>query len=184
MKCMDEPKQQSDWQQPICLLELFGGIGAGLSTVVRSGTAVRRWIYVEKEPVVRKMAEHHAWKLHAEFPELLSGRVIQEAMGGTIHDVREITEVEVASWGQVDLLVAGWECQGVSWAGKGRGVGDPRMKLKEDLFHIMDWLQERPGRVAYLLENLDLEGDSREPIRVVRERIRGQLGKGVSCDAA
>ncbi|CAI7925837.1 unnamed protein product [Closterium sp. NIES-53] len=126
MRWMDEPKRHSDWQQPIHLVELFGGIGAGLSAVIRSGIAVRKWTYVEKEPVVRKMVEHHAWKLQAEFPDLLSGRVVQEAMGGAVHD----------------------------------------------------------GKVAYLLENLDLEGDSREPIRLVRERIKGQLGGGVSCDAA
>ncbi|CAI7755970.1 unnamed protein product [Closterium sp. NIES-53] len=122
MKRMDKPQQQSDWQQPIHLVELFGGIGGGLSAVVRNGIAVRRWTYVEKEPVVRRMAEHHARKLQAEYPELLSERVIREAMGGTTHDVKEISEAEVASWGQ--------------------------------------------GRVAYLLENLDLEGDSREPIRL------------------
>ncbi|CAI7885100.1 unnamed protein product [Closterium sp. NIES-53] len=177
------PTRQSDWQQPIHLVELFGGIGAGLSAVVRSGIAVRKWTYVEKELMVRKMAEHHAWKLQAEFPELLSRRVIQEPMGGTIHDVLEIGETEVASGGQVDLLVAGWECQGVSWAGKGKGGGDSRTRLMEDLFCVMEWLQERQGRVAYLLENLDLEGYSREPIQLVRERIRGQLGGGVSCDA-
>ncbi|CAI7849114.1 unnamed protein product [Closterium sp. NIES-54] len=177
-------RMKSDWQQPIHLVELFGGIGAGLSAVVRNGIAVRKWTYVEKEPVVRRMAEHHARKLQAEYPELLSERVIREAMGGTIHDVKEISEAEVASWGQVDLLVAGWECQGVSWAGKGKGEGDQRTRLMEELFRILEWLQERQGRVAYLLENLDLEGDSREPIRLVRDRIRGQLGEGVSCDAA
>ncbi|CAI7769995.1 unnamed protein product [Closterium sp. NIES-54] len=184
MKRMDKPQQQSDWQQPIHLVELFGGIGAGLSTVVRNGIAVRRWTYVEKEPVVRRMAEHHARKLQAEYPELLSERVIREAMGGMTHDVKEISEAEVVSWGHVDLLVAGWECQGVSWAGKGKGEGDQRTRLMEELFRILEWLQERQGRVAYLLENLDLEGDSREPIRLVRDRIRGQLGEGVSCDAA
>ncbi|CAI7879991.1 unnamed protein product [Closterium sp. NIES-53] len=164
MKGMDKPQQQSDWQQPIHLVELFGGIGAGLSAVVRNGIAMRRWTYVEKEPGVRRMAEHHAWKLQAEFLELLSERVIREAMGGKIHDVKEISEAEVASWGQVDLLVAGWECQGVSWAGKGKGEEDHRTRLMEELFRILEWLQERQGRVAYLLENLDLEGDSREPI--------------------
>ncbi|CAI7909864.1 unnamed protein product, partial [Closterium sp. NIES-54] len=82
------------------------------------------------------------------------------------------------------LLVAGWECQGVSWAGKGKGEGDQRTRLMEELFRILEWLHERQGRVAYLLENLDLEGDSREPIRLVRDRIRGQLVEGVSCDAA
>ncbi|CAI7900194.1 unnamed protein product [Closterium sp. NIES-53] len=86
MKRMDKPQQQSDWQQPIHLVELFGGIGAGLSTVVRNGIAVRRWTYVEKEPVVRRMAEHHARNLQAEYPELLSERVIREDMGGTTHD--------------------------------------------------------------------------------------------------
>ncbi|CAI7861434.1 unnamed protein product [Closterium sp. NIES-53] len=176
MKGMDKPQQQSDWQQPIHLVELFGGIGAGLSTVVRNGIAVRRWTYVEKEPGVRRMAEHHAWKLQAEFPELLSERVIREAMGGTMHDVKEISEAEVASWGQVDLLVAGWECQGVLWAGKGKGEEDHRTRLMEELFRILEWLQERQGRVAYLLENLDLEGDSREPIRLVREN-QGAAGR-------
>ncbi|CAI7760053.1 unnamed protein product, partial [Closterium sp. NIES-54] len=88
MRWMDEPKRHSDWQQPIHLVELFGGIGAGLSAVIRSGIAVRKWTYVEKEPVVRKMVEHHAWKLQAEFPDLLSGRVVQEAMGGAVHDVQ------------------------------------------------------------------------------------------------
>ncbi|CAI7821526.1 unnamed protein product [Closterium sp. NIES-54] len=96
------------WRSPIHLVELFGGIGAGLSAVVRNGIAVRRWTYVEKEPVVRRMAEHHARKLQAKYPELLNERVIREAMGGTTHDVKEISEAEVASWGQVDLLVAGW----------------------------------------------------------------------------
>ncbi|CAI7923264.1 unnamed protein product [Closterium sp. NIES-54] len=173
MKGMDKPQQQSDWQQPIHLVELFRGIGAGLSAVVRNGIVVRRWTYVEKEPGVGRMAEHHAWKLQAEFPELLSERVIREAMGGTIHDVKEISEAEVASWGQVDLLVVGWECQGVSWPGKGKGEEDNRTRLMEELFRILDWLQERQGRVAYLLENLDLEGDSREPIQLLQAEVDG-----------
>ncbi|CAI7786053.1 unnamed protein product, partial [Closterium sp. NIES-53] len=100
MKLMDEPRHQTDWRQPIRLVELFGGIGAGLAAVVRSGIAVRQWIYVEQAPAARKMAEHHALKLHVEFPELLNREVIREAMGRTIHDVRKVTETEVASWGQ------------------------------------------------------------------------------------
>ncbi|CAI5934949.1 unnamed protein product [Closterium sp. NIES-65] len=158
MKGMDKPQKQSDLQQPIHLVELFGGIGAGLSAVVRNGIAMKRWTYVEKEPGVRRMAEHHARKLQAEFPDLLTEEVISKATGGTIHDVKDI--------------------------GRGKGGEDHRAGLLEDLFRIMKWLQERQGRVAYLLENLDLEGDSREPIRLVRDRIRGQLGEGVSCDAA
>ncbi|CAI7921020.1 unnamed protein product [Closterium sp. NIES-53] len=184
MKLMDAPGKQSDWQQPIRLVELFGGIGTGLAAAVKNGIAVQQWIYVEQAPEVRKMAEHHAWRLQAKFPELLSAEVIRDAMGSTLHDVSQVTEAQVASWGQVDLLVAGWECQGVSWAGKRKGGEDLRTKLIESLFRILEWLQERQRRVAYLLENSDLEGDCREPIRLVRERISRQLGKGISCDVA
>ncbi|CAI7909129.1 unnamed protein product [Closterium sp. NIES-54] len=184
MRLMDEPSQQTDWQQPIRLVELFGGIGAGLAAVVRNGIAVKQWICVEQAAEVRKIAKHHAWELHREFPELLRGDVIKAAMSRGVNDVKAITEAEVASWGHVDLLVAGWECQGVSWAGKGKGELDPRTKLMEELFKIMEWVQARQGRLAYLLEHLDMEGDVREPVRLVRERVTRQVGKGVSSDAA
>ncbi|CAI7879932.1 unnamed protein product [Closterium sp. NIES-53] len=97
MKLMDTPGKQSDLQQPIRLVELFGGIGGGLAAVVKNGIAVQQWIYVEQAPEVR---EHHAWRLQAEFPELLSAEVIRDAMGSTLHDVSQVTEAQVASWGQ------------------------------------------------------------------------------------
>ncbi|CAI7834033.1 unnamed protein product, partial [Closterium sp. NIES-53] len=160
-----------------------GVAGAGLAAVVRNGIAVKQWIYVEQAADVRKIAEHHAWELHREFPELLRGDVIKAAMSRGVNDVKAITKAEVASWGHVDLLVAGWECQGVSWAGKGKGELDPKTKLMEELFKIMEWVQARQGRLAYLLEHLDME-DVREPVRLVRERVTRQVGKGVSSDAA
>ncbi|CAI7814182.1 unnamed protein product [Closterium sp. NIES-54] len=162
-------------QQPIRLVELFGGIGAGLAAVVRNGIAVKQWIYVEQAAEVRKIAEHHAWELHREFPKLLRGDVIKAAMSRGVNDVKAITEAEVASWGHVDLLVAGWECQGVSWAGKGKGELDPRTKLMEELFKIMEWVQARQGRLAYLLEHLDMEGDVREPNVVPVEDLQREI---------
>ncbi|CAI7905126.1 unnamed protein product [Closterium sp. NIES-54] len=90
MKLMDAPRKQSVWQQPIRLVELFGGIGAGLAAVVKNGIAVQQWIYVEQVPEVRKMAEHHAWRSQAKFPGLLSAEVIWDAMGSTLHDVSQV----------------------------------------------------------------------------------------------
>ncbi|CAI7823352.1 unnamed protein product, partial [Closterium sp. NIES-53] len=180
---MDEPSQQTDWQQPIRLVELFGGIGAGLAAVVRNGIAVKQWIHMEQAAEVRKIAEHHAWELHREFPELLRGDVIKAAMSRGVNNVKAITEAEVASWGHVDLLVAGWECQGVSWAGKGKGELDPRTKLMEELFKIMEWVQARQSRLAYLLEHLDMEGDVREPARLVGQE-RQALPTLVSYEGA
>ncbi|CAI7888267.1 unnamed protein product [Closterium sp. NIES-53] len=166
------------------MVELFGGIGAGLAAVLKVGVAVKEWIYVEKDTRVRKMAENYAKKLQEEYPELLGEEVIERAMRGTVRDVRHITRDMVRSWGHVDLLVAGWECQGVSRAGKGKGMEDPRGALLLDLLRIMDWIKEGQGEVTYLLEHLDLEGDLREPVRRVRELVTKRLGKGVKCDAA
>ncbi|CAI5973665.1 unnamed protein product [Closterium sp. NIES-65] len=176
--------RRSNWLQPIRMVELFGGIGAGLAAVLKAGVAVKEWIYVEKDTRVRKMAENHAKKLQEEYPELLGEEVIERAMRGTVRDVRHITRDMVRSWGHVDLLVAGWECQGVSRAGKGKGMEDPRGALLLDLLRIMDWIKEGQGEVTYLLEHLDLEGDLREPVRRVRELVTKRLGKGVRCDAA
>ncbi|CAI7840424.1 unnamed protein product [Closterium sp. NIES-53] len=154
------------------MVELFGGIGAGLAAVVKAGVAVKEWIYVEQDARVRKMAENHTRKLQEEFPELLVGDVIERAMHGTATDVRRITRDMVRRWGHVDLLVAGWECQGVSRVGKGKGMDDPRGLLLLDLLHIMDWIKEGQGEVTYLLEHLDFEGDLREPVRRVGEERR------------
>ncbi|CAI7876397.1 unnamed protein product [Closterium sp. NIES-54] len=142
------------WQEPIKLVELFGGIGAGLAAVLKAGVAVREWVYVENNEQVRKMAEHHARKLQQEYPELLEEAVIVKAMRGTVTDVRSITREVVRSWGHVDLLVARWECQAVSRAGKGKGLGDPRGALLVNLLCIIDWIKEGQEKVVYLLEHL------------------------------
>ncbi|CAI7837213.1 unnamed protein product [Closterium sp. NIES-53] len=172
------------WQVSIRLVELFGGIGAGLAAVVKAGIAVKDWVYVEKNEKARKMAEHHARMLQKENPELLEEEVIDRAMRGVVKDVREITPEVVRDWGHVNLLVAGWESQGVSRAGKGRGMEDPRGAMLLDLLRVMDWIKERQEKLVYLLEHLDLEEDCREPVRKVRDLVRKKLGKGVRCDAA
>ncbi|CAI7741424.1 unnamed protein product, partial [Closterium sp. NIES-53] len=76
------------------LVELFGGIGAGLAAVLRAGVAVKEWIYVEKDGQVRKMAERHAKRLQKEHPELLEEAVISKAMAGTLTDEKVVYLLE------------------------------------------------------------------------------------------
>ncbi|CAI7784301.1 unnamed protein product, partial [Closterium sp. NIES-54] len=94
----------------VCILELYGGIGTGLATALKAGCFIRKWVHVEKDPVVRRMARHHALKLLEDYPQQMLSTAISAEEEATVDDVRDITEEKLEKWGQVDLVVAGWEC--------------------------------------------------------------------------
>ncbi|CAI7874661.1 unnamed protein product [Closterium sp. NIES-54] len=171
-------------QYSVTLVELFGGLGAGLAAALEAGLRVKKWIYVEVDPEVRRMAWKHAQILQQRYPAQLRKDVVKEAMQNKKWDVKQITKVDVRNWGKVDLLVAGWECQGTSRAGKGKGLQDERTGLVTTLLEIMRWTKEVGGEYAYILEHVDMNGDVREPVREVRELVEAELGKGVRCDGA
>ncbi|CAI7735718.1 unnamed protein product, partial [Closterium sp. NIES-54] len=168
----------------VTLVELFKGIGAGLAAALEAGLEVKKWLYIEIDPEVRKMAWSHVRALQERYPAQLRNEVILEAMKREHWDVREIRRQEVRSWEKVDLLVAGWECQGTSRAGKGRGLQDERTGLVKKLLEVMASMREEGEKYLYILEHVDMKGDPREPVRAVREMVEAQLGKGVSWDAA
>ncbi|CAI7825223.1 unnamed protein product [Closterium sp. NIES-53] len=171
-------------QYCVTLVELFGGIGPGLATALEAGLRVKKWVYVELDPEVRRMAWKHAQMLQQWYPAQLTKEVLQEAMQNKKWDMGQITKEDVDSWGKVDLLVAGWECQGTSRAGKGKGLQDERTAMVTKLLTIMKWAREVNGEYAYILEHVDMRSDVREPVRAVRELVEAELGRGVSCDVA
>ncbi|GJP34393.1 hypothetical protein CLOM_g18840 [Closterium sp. NIES-68] len=173
------------FNRPVTLVELFGGIGPGLAACIRTGVTVQRWAYVEKQVEVRQMAYHHARLLHEQYPERLPISVISraEAEAEAVHDVIAITEEMVESWGQVNLLVAGWECQGLSRAGKGRGLADSRTALFHELIRVMKMIKKRQGPFLYIVENVDVAEDERALVREAHELVTKELGHGVAWDA-
>ncbi|CAI5990913.1 unnamed protein product [Closterium sp. NIES-65] len=130
------------------------------------------------------MAWGHARLLQERYPAQLPAATVRRAMKEGTWDVWQITRETVRIWGEVDLLVAGWECQGTSRAGKGRGMQDSRTTLLDKLLEIMQWMREEGKEYAYVLEHVDMTGDMREPVRAVREKVEGCLGRGVSWDGA
>ncbi|CAI7924616.1 unnamed protein product [Closterium sp. NIES-54] len=129
-------------QYCVTLVELFGGIGAGLAAALEASLRVKKWVYVELEPEVRRMAWKHAQMLQQRYPAQLTKEVLREAMQNKKWDMGQITKEDVDSWGKVDLLVAGWECQGTSRAGKGKGLHDERTAMVTKLLTIMTWARE------------------------------------------
>ncbi|CAI7854616.1 unnamed protein product [Closterium sp. NIES-54] len=169
--------------KPIQMLELFGGLGTGMAATMKAGWRIEKWTYVEANPRVRMMAQHHVEILRRTYPGKILEGATKGNWGNSGHDVKEITEAQVVAWGRVDVLIADWECQGLSRAGHGRGLEDSRSALFEDIVRVMQLIYRLHGEYLYLLENPDFASDPREPVRAAFQRVMSLLGARVAMDA-
>ena len=144
----------------IILMETFAGIATGLEMCIRNGIKVQRYLYCDKDPVAKHVAQHRALLLHEEFPTLLPLEALHHAFHALPDDIHQITpdilsilvkEDGPAHW----LYVAGWECQDLSPAGVGRGLAGRHSSTFHACIDVLRNLQLlMPDRLpAYLLEN-------------------------------
>jgi site-specific DNA-cytosine methylase len=96
------------------LLELFGGIGSGLVAVLQVGLKVKLYIYVDVDEVARQVAKRHSWRLRTHFPELLATSAIKTFFSTPTGDIVLVSAEDIHHCGHVDLVIAGWPCQGMS----------------------------------------------------------------------
>jgi hypothetical protein len=109
------------WKPPddgIVLLELFGGIGTGLAAILQAEIKVQRYVYVDTDEAARQVAKHHSRGLHVWFPELLTTTAILSSFSSLTGDISLISNKDLHWLGHVDLVIAGWPCQGMSMAGE------------------------------------------------------------------
>ena len=176
------------WHPPedgITLVELFAGIGTGLAAVLEAGIKVRRYIHVDTGFVSNKAARHHLQRLLALYPEQLSSSAIHGCFGQLPRDVTLISDEDLRRLGHVDLLIAGWPCQGHSRAGAGRGLDDPRSSLFADLIRLTQWwFTHQATPPGYIFENVPPLGDSRSKVREDGQYICQVLGPPTFVDAA
>jgi hypothetical protein len=62
------------WEYPsegICVLDLFGGISTGLATVLQAGILVRKYLYMERDEIVKRVSSRHLALFMRRYPELL-----------------------------------------------------------------------------------------------------------------
>jgi site-specific DNA-cytosine methylase len=124
------------WKPPddgIVLLELFGGIGTGLAAVLQARIKVQRYVYVDTDEAARQVAKHHSQGLCVRFPELLTTTAILSSFSSLTGDISLILEKNLHWIGNVDLVIAGWPCQGMSMAGNQNGLQDGRSSQFYDM---------------------------------------------------
>ncbi|CAI7811164.1 unnamed protein product [Closterium sp. NIES-53] len=167
-------------QEPITIVELFGGIGTRLAAALKAGCKLKKWVLVELDPVVRRMAIHHAKKLRGIYPMQMMSEEEAELEEDMIHNVKEVALEDMRRWGRVDLLVVGWECQGVSRAGKGKGLEDTMSTLFLELLRVTKLIYQQHAEYLYILEDPDFSTNCREPVQRMQEVVTADLGQGVA----
>lgn len=140
----------------LVVVELFGGTGAGLAALLQTGQPVKRYIYVDSCPTARQAVQHHLVLLHLEFPSLLPPSAIAQSLSALPQNVESITEDALHALGPVDLVIAGWPCQGHSQAsGHGKGLEHEQSRLFWILLKLLSWWQTHQSRpLGYVLENV------------------------------
>ncbi|CAI7803811.1 unnamed protein product [Closterium sp. NIES-53] len=171
-------------QKPLVLLELYGGIATGLAAVLKVGHTVCKYLYVDNSGEANLMAWHHIKLLKARYHEQLMEEAAERGAEWLCRGVEEIDNSMIAEWGRIDLVIAGWSCQGYSKAGRGRGMGDERSAQFGDLVRVPKLIKKQQGDVTYIIENIDMADDPRPAVQAANKEITRELGAGVAWDAA
>ena len=100
-------------------------------------------------------------------------------------DIALIDQEGLQRLGRVDLVIAGWPCQGHSRAGSGLGLQDPRSALFWELLRLLRWWQcTQVTPVAYIFENVPPLGLVSAQIQDDAQEVCLHLGDPVTVDAA
>ncbi|PTQ47194.1 hypothetical protein MARPO_0008s0049 [Marchantia polymorpha] len=149
----------------VCLLDLFGGISTGLAAVLQSGILVRRYLYVEKDETAQLMRR---------FPLLLPRSAVRGFQKALPLDISLLGAPDLDRVGHIDMVIAGWPCQGHTRAGHGTRLHDPRSRMFWEMMRVL----------PYILENVPLLGDTRAQLMASVHQVRAWIGSAVLLDAA
>jgi hypothetical protein len=178
----------------VVVLELFGGMCAGLEMLLRNGVKVLKYLYCDKNDTVRRVAAHRLHQLSAQYPALLSPESFYYAFTAfPAQDVWRISTTELIHAGVLNgdqwMIVAGWECQDLSPAGSGKGIFGDHSSTFFAMRHVIGAVQQlQPHKPpAYFIENTYMAFDFGKVVRTMPQNIDvicNSIGHPVACDAA
>ncbi len=133
-------RQLITWTPPkegITLLELFGGIDIGLEALLQSGMVVRRYFYIDIDPIARQVATSRMREFTTRFPQQFVTTAWKASCTFLPSDIQLIQKKHMELFGSIDLIISGWECQGFSATGFGKGLNDTRSGLFMDMIRLI-----------------------------------------------
>jgi hypothetical protein len=179
-------------QEGVTVLELFGGMAGGLEMLLRNSVSVKRYMYCDKSPQARAIAEFRLTDLSHRYPDLFPREAWEGAFTSVPQDVYLIGEDELLQAGCLDgaqwFLCGGFECADLSLAGSRSGLAGTKSSTFYPLRQILGLLQtlqsSRPP--LYLIENVAMQYGTARGRAVVEAfaEISQSLGTPVVLDAA
>jgi hypothetical protein len=174
--------------RPLTVLELFSGVGSATQALVRLGYQVGEVVACEARGAARQAHAHALKELRAEFPASVAAKAGAQLHHRLPQDIRLVNAAHLSDIGPVDVVVAGWPCQGNSAAGKGRGLDDHRTGLFTELMRVLSEMQrlhkEWGHPLGYILEHVAAGLDKRPKVREHFAAVRGLLGPQLVMGAA
>jgi site-specific DNA-cytosine methylase len=176
-------------EEGITLIEVCAGISSGLEAVLLNGWKVKRYFYVDIDPIARDIARFRVANLSARFTRTFPPSAWMEAFS-LPQDINAIRDFHLdhhfARRQEQIMVMAGWPCQDYSPAG--RGKPGARAAILDKVISIIARLQavQHAYPVAYMLENVALqENFNHSHVRneVARE-VFSKIGTPVKFDAA
>jgi site-specific DNA-cytosine methylase len=113
------------WQYPkqgVRVLDLFGGINTGLAAVLQAGIRVHQYLYVEKDEIAKRASFRHVALLMHQYSHLLPMTAMKAYQHQLLEDISLLGVQDLTRVGEINLVIAGWPCQGHSTAGNGGGL--------------------------------------------------------------
>jgi len=86
--------------------------------------------------------------------------------------------------GPMDLIILGWECQGFSTIGFGKGLSDTRFGLFTDMIRLITWAQSISPMLGYVIENTPSLLDQKKKVQEHYTLIKHYLGESLLLDVA
>ena len=188
---------QTDAESRLVVVELCGGVCAGLEGVLRNGAHVAAYYYCDCDESARAIARRRTQRLAERYADQLA----PDAFAGAWdlpNDANDITIDHFKARGlhlaERVVLMAGWPCQDLSSAPTtaSAGLRGGRSSLLNKIHGLINSLQQerassgvRPA--AYILENVAMQYNSGVNAAMGQESfdtIRAMLGEPITFDAA
>jgi site-specific DNA-cytosine methylase len=140
---------------------------------------------VDNGYAANRVVRHHIQQLLLRYPAQLSASVILGCCGQFPQYVTMISDEDLRRLGHVNLIIAGWPCQGHSRAGTGQSLDDPRSSLFADLMRLTQWwFTHQSSPPGYIFENVSSLDDTRQKVVKDGEYINQIMGTPTILDTA
>jgi site-specific DNA-cytosine methylase len=98
---------------------------------------VRRYFYVDIDPITRQVVVSKMMELIAKFSQQFITNAWKANFTFLPSNIQLIQKKHMELFGLVDLIILGWECQGFSTIGFREGLSDTRSNLFTNMVRLI-----------------------------------------------